>query len=485
MNNYIKTLISRMALTNHIELTEEHNRILDYAYRYYQKNKVGPLYYNFKKKLGISKTQINRLFPHGLYSIYNWVDIPLHSAHFPCKSIPTIEVNDYRQVYLDYNATSFIRDEVKKVLSNYYSGNMGFGNPSSSTEPGRQAWELVNSAHEQLAQCLQVDPGEIVFTGCGTEANNLAIKGIALNHYQEKGHIITANTEHSSVLRTVQYMETLGYDVTILNVDHEGFVDPDDVARHLKKNTILVSIMAANNEIGTIHPIPEIGKICKTAGVPLMVDAIQAFGRIPLPPKKLGISLMSVSGHKIYGPKGVGALYVDKDCHLTPLLHGGRQESGLRSGTENVGHILAMAAAARLMTAEMSNESARLRELRDYFIDHLYHRIPGIIVNGSLQHRLPHNLSIGFPGIDSGSFLLGLNKIGIYVSSGSACSEGSRETSHVLQAIGVDKHKYGTIRFSFGLQTTQDDLDYVLKYVPVLYNELIQTQDNILPGGQD
>ncbi len=472
MNNYIKTLITRMAMSNNIVLTEEHNKILDYAYRYYQKNKVGPLYYNFKKNLGITKTGINKLFPHGLYSIYNWVDIPIHSANFPCKAIPEIKVNDYRQVYLDYNATTFIRDEVKKVLNNYYSGNMGFGNPGSSTEPGRQAWELVNAAHEQLAQCLQVEPGEIVFTGCGTEANNLAIKGIALNHYPDKGHIITANTEHSSVLRTVQYLESVGYEISILNVDREGFVEPDDVARHIKKNTILVSIMAANNEIGTINPLPEIGKICKNAGVPFMVDAIQAFGRIPLNPKKLGISLLSISGHKIYGPKGVGALFVDKECVLVPLLHGGRQEGGLRSGTENVGHIIAMATAAKLITAEMNPESARLRELRDYFVDQIHCSIPDIIINGSLQHRLPHNISIGFPGIDSGSLLLGLNKIGVYVSSGSACSEGSQDTSHVLRAIGVDKLKYGAIRFSFGQQTTKDDLDYVLKYIPVLFHKL-------------
>jgi cysteine desulfurase len=244
------------------------------------------------------------------------------------------------------------------------------------------------------------------------------------------------------------------------------------VQDHLRPDTILVTVMAANNEIGVINPIGEIGRICQAAGVPFMVDAIQAFGKMPLRPKEMGISLMSMSGHKIYAPKGVGALYINEGISLSPLIRGGGQEFGLRAGTENVGSIMAFGRAARLIEREMEAENERQLALRDFFLAELRKISLDFIVNGSLEDRLSNNLNIGFPGVDSGSLLLSLNQIGVYVSAGSACSAGSRDVSHVIRALGVDTDYYGVIRFSFGLQTSKEDLIYLFKYLPEILNQL-------------
>lgn len=472
MNNLLKTMVNRMSKMSDTALTEKHLKVLEYAHKYYEQNKVGPLYQNIKKHTGVTREEIDLLFPHGINSVYTWVGIPIHSADNPCKPLANVTVDDFRRVYLDYNATTPLRKEIIESLTAHFENPLSFGNPSSSTILGKKAYDMIYLARGEIARCLKVKPEEIIFTGCGSEANNLALKGIAFQHLEKKGHIISSTIEHSSILRTLDFLQKLGFDVTYLPVDKEGRVSPQTVQDHLRKDTILVSIMAANNEIGTVNPISEIGRICQSAGIPFMVDAIQAFGKIALTPKEMGISMLSISGHKIYAPKGVGALYVDKGITLTPLIHGGSQEYGLRAGTENVSSIIALGKAASLAQREMEQENRRLKELSNFFLTQLRQVIPNFIINGSLERRLNNNLSIGFPGVDSGSLLLSLNQIGIYVSAGSACSAGSKDVSHVLRAIGVDTDYYGVVRFSFGLQTTQEDLEYLLKYLPEILNQL-------------
>lgn len=472
MNNLVKTLINRMSKMTGTVLADEHIKVLEYAYDYYEKNKVGPLYQNIKRYTGITREDIARLFPYGLNSVYTWVGIPIHSADNLCKPLATVDIQDFRDVYLDYNATTPLRKEIVQSLIEYYEAPSSFGNPSSSTSLGKKAYDTVYNARVEIADCLGVEPGEIIFTGCGSEANNMVIKGIAFQHLERKGHIISSKIEHPSVLRTLDFLREIGFEVTCLDVDNEGRVSPQSVKGCLRKDTILVSIMAANNEIGAINPIGEIGEICHRAGVPFMVDAIQAFGKMELDPKKMGVSLFTMSGHKIYAPKGVGALYVDKGISLTNLIHGGEQESGLRAGTENVGSIMAFGQAARLMHSEMEQENSRLLDLRDFFLAELGKIAPDFIVNGSLENRLPNNLNIGFPNIDSGSLLLSLNQIGVYVSAGSACSAGSKDASHVVKALGVDTDYYGIIRFSFGLQTSKEDVEYLFRYLPAILEQL-------------
>lgn len=485
MNNLTATLVNHMARRTGTELRDLHYEVLEYAFDYYEKNKVGPLYQNIKRSTGITKENIKALFPYGLNSVYVWVGIPIHGPNQSCKPMAKIKVNDYREVYLDHNATTYVRDEVKELLQEYYRTSNRFGNPSSSTNPGYEAYKEVKSAREKIAACLNAAPNEIVFTGSGSEANNMAIKGIAFQHLENKGHMITSRIEHSCVLKAAEFCESLGFDVTYLDVEPDGRVSPEKLKKALRKDTLLVSIMAVNNEIGTINPISEFGALCKQANIPFMVDATQGFGKIPLDPKAMDISLLSLSGHKIYAPKGVGALYMDRNVSLTPLIHGGGQENGWRSGTESVDHIIAFGKAAQLIHQERDSEQNRLRELRDYFLERLMEIEPKAILNGSLESRVPNNLNIGFPDIDSGSLLLSLNAIGVYVSSGSACHSGGAEASHVIKALGLDTGKYGTMRFSFGLRTTREDLDYLFKYLGELLEKLKEMKmKDASPHGQ-
>ncbi|MCP4536063.1 MAG: cysteine desulfurase [Chloroflexi bacterium] len=446
--------------------------MLEYAYNYYEKHKVGPLYQNIKKHTGATRADIERLFPYGLNSVYTWVGIPIHSADSLCKPLATVSVEDFREVYLDHNATTPVRKEVAQTLIAHYADPASFGNPSSSTNLGKRAYDAIYGARVEIADCLGVRPEEIIFTGCGSEANNMAIKGIAFQHIDQKGHIISSNVEHPAVLRTLDFLQEIGFRVTLLKVNQEGRISSSSVQDSLREDTILVTIMAANNEIGAINPIGEIGAICRVAGIPLMTDAIQAFGKTALSPKEMGISLLSISGHKIYAPKGVGALYVDEEITLTKLIHGGGQEFGRRAGTENVASIVALGQAAKLIHAEMAQENERLLGLRDFFLTELCKIAPGFVINGPLENRLANNLNIGFPNVDSGSLLLSLNQIGVYVSAGSACSAGSKDVSHVIKALGVDTDHYGTIRFSFGLRTTREDLEYFIKYLPAILEQL-------------
>jgi cysteine desulfurase len=351
-------------------------------------------------------------------------------------------------------------------------GKSSFGNPGSSTHLGRMAFEAVDTARARLATSLGVESDEIVFTGSGSEANNLAIKGLLLGRIASGAHAITTTIEHSSVLEPLRWLESLGLELTELPCDSDGLVSADDVRAALRPETALVSVMAANNEIGTLNPISEIGEVCRAAEVPFMVDAVQAMGKLPLSPREQGISLLSMSGHKIYGPKGVGALFIDGSLKLAPLLHGGGQEQGRRAGTENVASIAGLGLAVGLADAEREREMTRLAALRDSLLTQLREIEPGLVVNGSLERRLPHNLSVGFEGIDSGSLLLSLNAIGVYVSAGSACHAGSAEDSHVIRALGLDTSRYGVLRFSLGRRNDDDDVDYVAEHMGEILRSL-------------
>lgn len=474
LNNYVKTFINQMARRTGTYLTERHKRILEFAYTYYEKNQVGPLYKNIERYTGASRQDIEELFPNGLNSVYSWIGIPIQTANDICKPVANVKVDNRREVYFDYNATTPIRKEVRKVLSDYYNDPYNFGNPSSSTYMGKAAFDATLKSRRQIADCLGASPNEIIFTSCGTESNNMAVKGVALRYMQtrSKGHIITTCIEHSSVMEAIQFMGMFDFEVTFLDPGPDGLIKPEAVKNALRSNTILVSVMAVNNEIGTIYPIAEIAEICRLAEVPFMVDAIQAFGKIDIRPKDLGVTLMSLSGHKIYGPKGVGALFVDNDFDIDPILHGGGQEFYRRSGTENVGHIIGFGKAAECICKDRESEYHRITEIRDYFLENLDRAVPGYIVNGSLEKRSPYNLNIGFPDVDSGALLISLNQIGIYVSAGAACSAGSKEVSPVISALGVDTDKYGAIRFSFGLHTTKEDVDYLFQYLPEIIDQI-------------
>ena len=464
MHALAKMRCHHMAKATGTQLTLEHLTVLDYAWDYYRKRRVGPLHTNMKRHTGVDRDTIEDIFPNGLTSVYAWVGIPIQTTKKGCKPMALIEVENPREVYFDSNATTPVRSEVVDAMVNFFRDPRSFGNPSSSYGLGGLAYDVIDRARRRIAKCLRAEPAQIYFTGSGTEANNLAIRGVAGQH--ESGHIISTNVEHPSVLHTLRLLESEGFDVTYLPVATDGTLCADAVAQAIRPDTILVTIMAANNEIGTIYPIAEIGAICQARDVPFHVDAIQAFGKIRISPKESGISILTISGHKIYASKGVGALYLDPDMALDPLIHGGGQEKGLRPGTENVAGILGMGVAAKLLRTEKDERNARYEYLRQRFLNKLNETEPDAIINGTLESRLPNNLSVGFPGVDSGSLLLSLDQIGVYVSSGSACSAGDDEVSHVLEAIGVDSDHYGTLRFSFCHDSTKEHIDYLFEHLP-------------------
>lgn len=390
----------------------------------------------------------------------------------PCKPMVASEVADRREVYLDHNATTPVRREVLDALIEHYQSPDLYGNPNSLSKLGKAAHAIMEDARARIAKCLGAESRHVLFTSCGTAANTTAIKGTAFRFMEEKGHLITTATEHASVLESYEWLEELGFETTVLPVEPDGRVSPDAVRDALRPDTRLVSVMAVNNEIGTINPIGEIGEICQAAGVPLFVDAIQGFGKVGFSFKKMGISMLSISGHKIYAPKGIAALFIADDVELVPMLHGGGQESGRRSGTQAVGQILALSTAVELACSERKGEQERLGELQRYFLERLAEVEPDHVINGSLEHRVANNLNVGLRGVDSGSVLLSLNDIGVYVSSGSACHAGATEASHVLRAIGADTENYGSLRFSFGIKTTKDDLDYLFQHLPGILDKL-------------
>jgi cysteine desulfurase len=465
-------MVNEMARRSGADLTSRHYELVEFTHRYYEQHRVGPLLPNLRRRTGATQEELEALFPFGLHSLYTWVGIPIQSPHHSCKPMVSIDVAHPREVYMDHSATTELRPEVSDGMRRLLEGEQSFGNPGSSTHLGRMAFEAVDTARARLARSLGVGSDELVFTGSGSEANNLAIKGLLFPRLAAGAHAITTAIEHSSVLEPLRWLESLGLELTELPCDRDGLVSAEDVRAALRPTTALVSVMAANNEIGTLNPISEIGEVCRSADVPFMVDAVQAFGKIPLSPREHGIKLLSLSGHKLHGPKGVGALFIDQSIELAPLLHGGGQERGLRAGTENVAGIAGLGIAAELCSAERESESARLAKLRDSLLTQLRENEPGLVVNGSLERRLPHNLSVGFEGVDSGSLLLSLNAIGVYVSAGSACHAGAAEDSHVIRALGLDTDRYGVLRFSLGRRNEAEDVSYVAEHLAEILSVL-------------
>ncbi len=361
------------------------------------------------------------------------------------------------QIYLDYAATAPVLPEVLDAMLPFFVTQ--YGNPSGIHGPGRNARRAVEQARRQVAQVLGAESSEILFTSGGSESDNLAIKGTAFALRNKGNHLITSRIEHPAVLNTCRWLEKQGFDITYLPVDTCGMVSPDAVREAIRPETILVSIMTANNEIGTLEPVGKIGEICRRERILFHTDAVQAVGMIPVRAQDLNADLISISAHKFHGPKGTGALYLRKGIRLDALIHGGSQERSLRAGTENVPGIVGMGKAITVAAEEMEAVTGRIRKLRDEFEKMITEQIPGTKVNGHPEKRLPNNCHFSFAGVDSEALLLRLDLAGISVSGGSACTAGSTEPSHVLQAIGLEKELLkGSIRITLGRETTRDEM---------------------------
>lgn len=367
------------------------------------------------------------------------------------------------KVYLDHSATTYTDPRVLQTMLPYFTER--FGNGSSQHFYGREALKAIDTAREQVAKAINASPTEIYFTVGGTESDNWAIKGIVQAQAGKGNHIITSRIEHPAVLQTCKALEKQGYRVTYLPVDNEGFVNPRDVEDAITDQTILISIMAANNEIGTIEPIQQIGAIAKARKIPFHTDAVQAIGNVAVDVKAMNIDLLSLSGHKFYAPKGVGVLYKRNGIKLGKFMDGGEQERNLRAGTLNTPGIVGLGAAIELAVEEMERNNAHLSQLRDYFVEEVQRRIPEIRFNGpkDMSKRLSGNANFSFEYVEGESILMCMDLAGIAVSSGSACSSGSLEPSHVLLSIGVPiESAHGSIRFSFGKGNTKEETDYVI-----------------------
>jgi len=376
-----------------------------------------------------------------------------------------------QKVYLDHAATTPVHPEVAKVVLNYMVKD--FGNASSVHSFGRTTRKAMDEARERVADLINANPKEIVFLSGGTEADNLAIKGVA-EAYKDKGkHIITSEIEHHAIIHTCQYLEKQGHEVTYLPVDEHGMVSPEDLLEAIRDDTVLVSIMLANNEMGTIQPVEEIGRICREKGVIFHSDGVQAVGSIPADVDALNIDLLSMSSHKLYGPKGVGALYHRKGIKLVSQQTGGSHEYRLRAGTENVPGIAGFGLAAKLAKEEMEERVSRISALRDKLQYGLMQAVDHVKLNGHPEKRLPNNLNLSFEYVEGESMLLNLDMKGIAASSGSACTSGTLDPSHVLLAMGM-KHEvaHGSLRMTLGRETAEEDIDYVLEVLPGIVQRL-------------
>ncbi len=378
-----------------------------------------------------------------------------------------------RRVYLDHNATTPVAPEVLAAMLPYFSEE--YGNASSIHTFGQHARGAVEEARESVAELLGGRPAEIIFSSGGTESNNHAIFGAVGAAHGGPKHVITSAIEHSAVLDPCSALEKRGVVVTVLPVDREGVVNPEDVRRAIRPETVLITIMLANNELGTIEPMEEIGKIAAQTGVTLHTDAVQAAGKIPIDVKKLGVHLLSISAHKLYGPKGVGALYVRKGTRLEPLLYGGHSERDRRPGTEDVSCIAGLGKAAELALTHMKEEGRRIAALRDRLENGLLERIPHARVNGCRARRTPNTTNLTLPFIEGESMVIALDLKGIACSTGAACSSGSVEPSHVLTAIGLaPEDARATLRLSLGHQTTDEEIDFALDTIPPVIDRLRQ-----------
>jgi len=377
-----------------------------------------------------------------------------------------------KRIYLDHNATTPVNPEVLKEMLPYFGEE--YGNASSLHSFGRYAREAVEDARAKVSNLIgPVEPVDIVFTSGGTESDNFAIKGVAHALKSKGKHMITSEIEHHAVLNTCEFLAKNGYEVTYIPVDEYGLVDIGAVKKAVRPDTILISIMFANNEVGTIEPVKEVSAIAREKGVLFHTDAVQALGKIPIDVEEIGIDLLSISAHKIYGPKGTGALYINKKAKMTPFMHGGHHERNRRAGTENVAGIVGFGTACKLAGEYMEKENRRILALRDRLRDGINKNIGDVKLNGHPLMRLPNTLNISFKYVEGESVLLNLDLKGIAASSGSACTSGSLEPSHVLSAMGVEPATaQGSVRFSLGSENTEAEIDIVIKELPPIIKKL-------------
>ncbi len=378
---------------------------------------------------------------------------------------------EMRRIYMDHAATTPPHPEVTAAMLPYLGER--FGNPSSVYGEGREARKAVEKARAQVAEALGADPSEIFFTSGGTEADNLAIIGAVYASGREKAHVITTAIEHHAVLEPCHFLQGMGHEVTYLPVDGSGIVDPEEVRRAITPATLLVSVMHANNEVGTVQPVSEVAAICREAGVYLHSDAVQTAGALDVNVDRLGVDMLSLSAHKLYGPKGTGCLYIRRGTRVRGLLLGGGQERGMRSGTENVAGIVGFGVAMELAAREWKERSERILPLRERLIAGILERIPHTRLNGDRERRLPNNVNVLFDFIEGEAICLKLDFQGIAASTGSACSSVSGEASHVLLALGIPPEEaHGSLRLTLGRENTEEDVDYVLEILPPVVEEL-------------
>lgn len=373
--------------------------------------------------------------------------------------------------YFDHAATTAVKEEVLKEMIPYFC--IEFGNPSSLYSIGRKSRRVVDEAREKVAKVIGAESKEIYFTSCGSESDNLAIKGVAYANKNKGNHIITTKIEHPAVLNTCKKLEQQGFEVTYLGVNHNGRINLGELEAAIKPSTILISIMFANNEVGTIQPIKEIGELAKKHSIIFHTDAVQAIGNIKINVKQMNIDLLSMSAHKFYGPKGIGALYVKNGIDFERVQDGGHQERSKRAGTENVAEIVGLGKAIELSNNNFEQYNKKIKTLRDYYIKEIEKRIPDIIINGDTEHRLPGNSNISFKDIDGESLLLNLDAVGICASTGSACTSGSSAPSHVLVELGIpNNYMQGSLRVTFGDENTKEDVDFLVENLVAIVNKL-------------
>ena len=366
--------------------------------------------------------------------------------------------------YFDHAATTAVREEVLKEMIPYF--NLYYGNPSALYFVGREAKRGLEKARQRVAKQINCNEHEIYFTSCGSESDNLALKGIAYANKNKGNHIITSKIEHHAILNSCETLERQGFRVTYINVDKNGMIDMNELLDSICKDTILISIMFANNEIGTIQPIKQIGEIARKNNILFHTDSVQAVGNVRIDVRDMNVDLLSMSGHKFYGPKGVGALYVKEGINFERIQDGGHQERNKRSGTENVAEIVGLGKAIELIYQEFEEYNKHLRTLRDRYIKQIEETIPNAILNGDRENRLPGNANFSFKGVDAGELLLKLDEVGICASAGSACSTGEAVPSHVLTSIGLGKELAGsTLRVSFGYENTIEDVDFLVNQI--------------------
>ena len=373
--------------------------------------------------------------------------------------------------YFDNAATTKVKEEVLKEMFPYFS--VEYGNPSSMYSIGRSSRRAIETARKRVAELINCKPKEIYFTSCGSESDNMALKGIAYANKEKGNHIITSKIEHPAILNSCKTLEKQGYRITYLNVDEEGNIDISELENSINEDTILISIMFANNEIGTIEPIEQISKIAKKHNIIFHTDAVQACGNIKIDVKEMGIDMLSLSGHKINAPKGVGALYIREGIEFDRFLDGGHQEKNKRAGTENVAEIVGLGKACEIAQNNLESHINKLKELRDFYINQVEEKIENIKLNGPRDNRLPGNANISFKGVNGSELLLKLDEKGICASAGSACSTGSNSPSHVLTSIGLDsKMADGTLRVTFCEENSKEDVEYLVENLKNIVREL-------------